>query len=269
MRRSTARAVVRFPVVKASSPKVAVGATSGVSFFIFRSELPAFTPNAHTHVRTDYPTTLLPTSSLVTPSHSALRVRKLHGAGLQANYVVFLVAGGQDLTTRNDGVCVSILGNSPFFSFYVVNCRRTCNRIHRETRLRARTNGALTGGTRRRRERAGDAGMRRRTRARAELVSPQYSSLLSSSCRQERDAARHCCFSTRTVFFSVLTIILLVRRASSARASEQGDFGAVSGGNWATTGASGRCRDATTDSSESGATVRARAELAAPQLSPL
>ena len=81
MRRSTARAVVRFPVVKAfitEDLKVAVGATSGGFFFIFRSEIPASTPNAHTrtHVRTDHPTTLLPTSSLVTPSHSALRVRK-------------------------------------------------------------------------------------------------------------------------------------------------------------------------------------------------
>ena len=74
-------------------------------------------------------------------------------------------------------------------------------------------------------------------------------------------------FSTRTVFFSFLTSILLVRRALSARASEQGDFGAVSGGNRATTGASGRCRGATTDSSESGARVRPRAELVAPQFS--
>ena len=43
--------------------------------------------------------------------------------------------------------------------------------------------------------------------------------------------------------------------------------GAVSGGNRATSGASGRCRNATTDSSESGATVRANgARSAAVQL---
>ena len=72
----------------------------------------------------------------------------------------------------------------------------------------------------------------------------------------------------------------MVRRASSARVSEQGDFGAVSGENRATTEASGRCRDARTDSSESGARAerersecgardRAKAELVAPQFSSL
>ena len=44
-------------------------------YFFFRPELPASTPNAHTrtNIRTDHPKTLIPTSNLVTPSHSALR----------------------------------------------------------------------------------------------------------------------------------------------------------------------------------------------------
>ena len=79
MRRSTPRAVVRFPVVKASSPRrtsrLLLALRERRIFFLhFSLRAPCFHPyNAHTrtHVRTDHPTTLLPTSRLVTPSHSA------------------------------------------------------------------------------------------------------------------------------------------------------------------------------------------------------
>ena len=56
----------------------------------------------------------------------------------------------------------------------------------------------------------------------------ERSSLRRSSCRQERDAARQCGFLLVLPFFFV-TIILMVRRASSARASEQGDFRSARG----------------------------------------
>ena len=119
--------------------------------------------------------------------------------------------------------------------------------------------------------------MRRRARARAERRSEQERSSLrrSSAPLYQARAAESATLHDNVWFFLHLniyffhTVVLLVRRASSARASEQCDLGAVSGGNGATTGASGRCRDATTDSSESGARVRASAELVAPQFSSL
>ena len=96
MRRSTPRAVVQFPVVKASSPRTSrllLVLRVADLFFIFSLRA---TPNAHTrtHVRTDHPTTRFPTLSLVTPSHSAVRVRKATRCGAAANYILFLVAGG-------------------------------------------------------------------------------------------------------------------------------------------------------------------------------
>ena len=129
-------------------------------------------------------------------------------------------------------VCPSLLPFSTFTSYVVCCC--TCTRIHRETRLKARANGAVSrGGTGRPRERAGDAGMRRRVRARAERRSEQERSSLrrrsASLCRAP--AAKSATLDDNVWLFLLVlfvcffpTIILLVRKASSARASEQGVF---------------------------------------------
>ena len=198
MRRSTPRAVVRFPVVKASSPRrtselLLVLRAADIIFSIFRSELPASTPNAQprTHVRTDQSTTLLPTSSLVTPSQSALRVRKATRCGATSSLCCVPRSCGQGTIARKDGICF----HSPFFGTWYTAALVL---VFIETSLKARANGAVSVVNRASTEASGrcrdattdssESGAR--VRARAELVAPQFRSLLSSSCRQERDAAR-------------------------------------------------------------------------------
>ena len=139
-------------------------------------------------------------------------------------------------SNHTKGWCVSLhsaILHSPAFSWYtavlvlVITEGRGWRR-ERTGRCRVRTG--------RRRQRAGDAGMRRRTRAKAERRSEQErSSLRRSSApfiKLVPPRARRCTTNSflLVLFFGFLfLLVLIVRRASSARASERGNFGSERG----------------------------------------
>ena len=188
-------------------------------FFIFSSGLPASTPNAHTrtHAGTDHPTTLSPTSSLVTPSYSALFVRTATWPSVSC--FSWLRSSVQ---ARERMVFV------PPFCYFVSKYADELVLIFRERRGRRRER------TGRCRERAGDAGVRRRTRpsgatpraSGARCAAPQLPFIELVPPRARRCTTMWCSVLFLLFFYVQLFI---VRRASYARPNERGDVGSERG----------------------------------------
>ena len=211
MHRSTPRAVVRFPVVKASSLRTSrlLLVLRAADFFHFSFRVPSFHPKrSHTRTR-----------SHRSPNNSSPHLEPRHARTLSSPCSQSYTMRGYKLamfcsswlgagSNHAKGWCVSLLSSIlHFFSFYVVHCCCTCTRVHGETRLKARANGAVSGGNRAttgangrcRDATTGSSESGATVRARAELVAPQFSSPLSSSCRQELNDK--VCFFLLVLFF--------------------------------------------------------------------